>query len=99
MSDQENIKITYLIKAFEEHSKFVKEELATIKRGVYGDPENKVSGLMERQLEDERRISDLEEYNKKEQLQKKTILWVIGVMFTALQAAGIAVWEFVKSLK
>jgi hypothetical protein len=88
-----------LINKFDEHCEYTKKELGEIKRGVYGDPANKVLGLIDRQEIDERRLALLEEERKREQLQKKTILWVIGIIFTAVQAVGIAVWEFFKSFK
>lgn len=101
MSDQEQTKLMLerIAAKLDEHCEYTKAELSTIRRGVYGDPENKVPGLMDRQLEDEKRIGELESHNKKEDLQKKTILWVVGIVFTVIQAVGIAVWEFVKSLK
>lgn len=101
MTDQEQTKlmIQNLVNKFDEHCEYTKKELAEIKRGVYGDPANKVLGLIDRQTLDEKRLTLLEEEKKKEQLQKKTILWVVGILFTTVQAIGIAVWEFLKSLK
>lgn len=101
MSDQEQTKemIQKLVNKFDEHCEYTKKELGEIKRGVYGDPANKVLGLIDRQEIDERRLSILEQDKKQEQTQKKTILWVIGILFTAVQAVGIAVWEFLKSFK
>lgn len=99
MTDQEQTKLDALIKKFDEHCEYTKKELSEIKRGVYGDPANKVLGLIDRQEIDERRLHILEEDKKQEKVQKKTILWVVGILFTALQAIGIAVWEFLKSFK
>jgi hypothetical protein len=101
MTDQQQTKLMVqnLINKFDEHCEYTKKELGEIKRGVYGDPANKVLGLIDRQEIDERRLALLEEERKREQLQKKTILWVIGIIFTAVQAVGIAVWEFFKSFK
>ena len=96
MTDQQQTKLMVqnLINKFDEHCEYTKKELGEIKRGVYGDPANKVLGLIDRQEIDERRLALLEEERKREQLQKKTILWVIGIIFTAGQ-----VWEFFKSFK
>ena len=101
MNDQEQTKLMVqnLVQKFDEHCSYVKTELATIKRGVYGDPDNKVPGLMDRQVEDERRITALEEEQKKQRIQKKTAMWVLGIVATAVQAVGITIYEFIKSLK
>jgi hypothetical protein len=57
-----------------------KRDLSVIKRGVYGDPENKVKGLIERQDSDEERIGKIEKRQ-----------WKIGV----LMAGGVAMVDFV----
>lgn len=101
MSDHEQTKemIQKLVNKFDEHCEYTKKELGEIKRGVYGDPANKVLGLIDRQEIDERRLRILEEEKQQERVQKKTILWVVGILFTAIQAVGIAVWEFLKSFR
>lgn len=93
MSEQEKDKLDYLVQKFDEHSSHVREELATIKRGVYGDPDNKVPGLMDRQLEDERRIKVIEDERKAEAVKKKTILWIGGSIVAAFQTLLAALYH------
>jgi hypothetical protein len=69
-----------LAKQIEAFAKDTREDLALIKRGVYGDPHNKVKGLLERQDKDERRIDKIERRQ-----------WKIGV----LMGAGVAAVDFV----
>lgn len=45
--------------------KAIAVEVGTIKRGVYGDPDNKVSGLIDTDREQHKRIKSLEESRKK----------------------------------
>jgi len=52
--------------------KRIEEKMDKVIRGMYGDPENKYRGLIERQEEDERLRKD---YITKRQLK----IWVIGV--------------------
>lgn len=101
MTDQEQTKLMVqnLIAKFDDHCTYVKEELGSIKRAVRGDPDNKQPGLLDRQTEDERRIKAIEDKMKEEATKKKTIMWVVGVVLAGLQAIGIAVYEFLKSLK
>lgn len=47
-------------------------DIADIKRGVYGDPVNKQPGLVDRQIQDEKRIAAIEES------QTKRKYWLAG---------------------
>lgn len=58
--------------------KEVKKDTHTIKRAIYGDPDNLVSGLIHRQVEDENRIRRLEDVKKK-------FLWTAGGVIVALE--------------
>lgn len=62
----------------------IRDEVQEIRRGLYGDPVNKVRGLVQRQEEDEVRIDKLEEFRKR-------IIWVWGIVVTAV----VALWELV----
>lgn len=101
MSDQEQTKlmIQNLVTKFDQHCEYVKKELDDIKRGVHGDPANKVPGLIDRQLEDERRIKDIEDKMKEDAVKKKTAMWIVGILWAGLQAIGILLYELYKSLK
>ena len=57
----------------------VKKDTGTIKRAIYGDPDNLVSGLIHRQVEDEVRIKRLEDVKKK-------FLWVASGVIIAFEA-------------
>lgn len=88
MANEEQ-RINYLIHLFEDHTKEVREELAEIKRGLYGDERNQFPGLIQRQAIDEAEIEKLKSNQKK-------ALWIGTGFFTALQAAGIWVYELFK---
>lgn len=93
MSDQEHTKIDSLIKKFDQHAEYTREELSQIKRGIYGDPANKVPGLMDRQIEDERRLKLIEEQLKAERIRKNTLLWVGGIVWGLLSALFTAIYK------
>lgn len=77
--------VDILIKKFDEFAKETKQELGTIKRGVYGDEANGVKGLIERQNEDEERM------DKMERRQYKIGVW-LGIIVIGLDA----IWNIVK---
>jgi hypothetical protein len=56
----------------------VMDDTGTIKRAIYGDPDNLVSGLIHRQVEDENRIKKLEDIKKK-------FVWVAGGFIIAFE--------------
>ena len=89
MSETENQKLDYLIRRFEVFERDTREDLGKIKRACYGDPDNKQLGLIDRQIEDEKRIKSLEDHNKR-------MKWVGTGFFLALQSIGIAVWEYFR---
>jgi hypothetical protein len=82
-----------LVKKFDEHCEYTKKELGEIKRGVYGDPANKVPGLIDRQLNDERRLNNIEEERKKEKQTKKIIIAVGTFIFAILQGIAVFIYE------
>lgn len=53
-------------------------EIATIKRGIYGDPQNKVKGLIETDKDQEARIKSLEDDRKK-------VKWTAAGLVVGLQ--------------
>ena len=78
MSDQQEDKLDKII-----------AKLETIERGVYGDPQNQVPGLIETDRSQDKRITALEDQNKK---QKYTIAG-IGL------ASGIGFPYFIEWVK
>lgn len=72
---------------FDAFCREMREDMATVKRGIYGDPSNKVRGLLERQDDDETRMDGLEA--RQEKTDRK--LWKIGVMM----GAGVAAVDFI----
>ena len=95
MSDQEQTKLMLqrIASKLDEHCEYTKTELSTIKRGGYGDPHNKVPGLMDRQMEDEKRIKALEEAKKQEDQKRKIIIGIGTAVIAALQAIGVIIYE------
>jgi hypothetical protein len=87
MSEKEKEKIDVLIQKVDE----IKIEVDTIKRGIYGDQKNKVSGLIDRQDLDERRISAIEG-------NQKRFFAVLGMIGVAVQVALNLVWDYVKGM-
>ena len=63
----------------------IKSEVDAINRGLYGDPKNKVPGLLDRQDIDERRISAIENNQKK-------FFAIVGGIVVVLEVA----WNFIK---
>jgi hypothetical protein len=54
------ITITGFIKDQKSHNQEVMTELATVKRGFYGDKSNLVKGMVDRQISDEMHILELQ---------------------------------------
>lgn len=90
-----------LLRAFitrqDEHNKKMMGEIATIKRGLYGDETNLVKGLMERQLEDERNIEQLEKstdnrLRKLENGEKKKAWMAAGFLAAVEIIVQVAKW-------
>lgn len=65
------------------HLKKQGEDIDRINRGLYGDPDNKTPGLIERQLQDEQRLKKLEDDRKRQRY------WTAGLV-TGLQT----IWFF-----
>ncbi len=64
----------------------VKKDTSTIKRAIYGDPDNLVSGLIHRQVEDENRIKRLED-------MKKKILYVTGTLIVVFKVVELVIFR------
>lgn len=62
-------------------------DIAHIKRGLYGDPVNKLPGLIDRQIEDEAEIKKLKD-------QQSRTLWIV----TGFGAAVSVIFNFLKEL-
>ncbi|HUQ67174.1 MAG TPA: hypothetical protein VM101_13515 [Flavitalea sp.] len=91
MSQNENDKLDRLLQRFDDHAKETKDELATIKRGIYGDKPNGVVGLIETDKDQEKRISALEDGQKKQ-------IWTIGGFASAFSVLGAFIWYLAKEL-
>jgi hypothetical protein len=81
MSDKENDKLDKVLSMLHDHS----EDLETIKRGIYGDKQNGVPGLLQENKDQEERIKKLEE------LKKKGTYMVAGVTL-----AWPVIWHHIK---
>jgi hypothetical protein len=84
----------------------MREDVGVIKRGMYGDKENNVKGLIQRQDDDEKRLGTLEskvtfvsdKVNtlSKESISKKTVAaWVAGIS-SRIAAIGHTIKEYLK---
>ena len=74
MTLEENM--NYLVKSVDH----LTAEVKTIKRGLYGDPENEVPGLIARQVQDEKRLDILEAVYKNNDFKKN---WFVGILIGA----------------
>lgn len=84
--------VDVLIKKFDEFAKETRHELETIKRGIYGDPKNKVLGLIERQDNDEQRMDESDKrMTKIENKQYK-----IGLLLAGILMGVDVIWNFIK---
>lgn len=66
-------------------NKTIMDEVRTIKRGMYGDSENGVKGLIQRQEEDEKQIKELKGFRNK-------MIWAGSGLVLGVQG----IWEFIK---
>ena len=82
MDARESALIERLIKSHEELRDEIHSEMAKMQRAVYGEPENKVPGILQR-------LAVVEESNGKLHEFKKRILWVWGAVVTF----AIGGWE------
>lgn len=80
-------KIDQILKLCEQHGR----DIERINRGLYGDPDNKTPGLIERQFEDESRLNALEERNDRQK-------WWTGGAVAALTLIFSLMWNWVKEL-
>lgn len=81
------MEVRELAKIVEAFQVEMRNDMATLKRGVYGDKENQVKGLLERQDADEKRMNGID--GKLEKVDRK--LWKVGV----LMGAGVAAIDFI----
>ncbi len=77
--------IAETLKEMRTYQNEMKVEVATIKRGIYGDRENGVKGLIETDREQHARIVDLEQ-------TKSKALWVGGGILVSIEVG----WQFIK---
>ena len=81
MSLEQNVK--YLVTAVEG----LVVDVHTIKRGLYGDKDNGVHGLIDRQKADEDRLDNIENHINREKLKKKW--WAAALAFAVALIEGI----------
>jgi hypothetical protein len=81
MSDSEKTELAKISGQLES----MMDELASIKRGIYGDEKNKYQGLIDRQDRDERRIDAIENRQWKS-------AFIIGGLLVVLEVA----WNYLK---
>ena len=91
MNADESKLLQTFVTSQENTNKQVLAELSTIHRGLYGDDKNKTPGLIERQEEDEERISRLEKWNER-------IMWIWGAVVTLVVGAWELLGDQVKGL-
>jgi len=77
MSDRENDKLDKILNKLDT----IGDDVEDLKRGVHGDKVNKTKGLIDRQEEDEKRITALENKNRNEKY------WIGG--FSAAASLGL----------
>lgn len=80
-------KIDCILKLCEKQGK----DIERINRGLYGDPDNKLPGLIDRQISDEGRIQKLETHNDRQK-------WYLGGIGVALMIAWEVIGDFFKNL-
>lgn len=90
MSLEQNV--SYLVQAVDKLS----AEVSTIKRGLYGDKENNVIGLIARQESDEKRLTLLEDDKKTSELKRN---WFIGIMVGLATALNTGIHFFKELFK
>jgi hypothetical protein len=79
------------VQAFHEE---MRGDMAVLKRGMYGDKDNRVKGLLERQDADEKRMDDIEDDLSK----TKQKLWRFNVLIGFIMVGLGAGWEFIKTV-
>lgn len=80
-------KIDCILKLCEKQGK----DIERINRGLYGDPDNKLPGLIDRQISDETRIKNLEQHNDRQK-------WWTGGAIAAFTVAGTLLWNWIKDV-
>ncbi len=74
----------------------VLKEVDIIKRGVYGDEDNDVPGLIDHQRDHLSKILDLQRGQKQYEEDKKRVLWIGAGVIAFLQLAIHSVVEWIK---
>jgi hypothetical protein len=69
-----------LAKKVDEFHREMRDDMAVLKRGVYGDPANRIKGLLERQDEDDAWRDKIE--TRQDKLDNK--IWKIGATVGAI---------------
>lgn len=77
---------------FDTFAREMRDDMATLKRGVYGDPANKVKGLLQRQDDDDEWKEGIEDRIEKSERKQ----WKLSVMVTGLLVGMDAAWNFFK---
>lgn len=74
--------------------KEIKSEVRTIRLGLYGDKDNKIPGLIDRQERDEQKFKEVDKrLDRIEQKQYKVFVWGGAIL------AGVNIaWNFIKDL-
>jgi hypothetical protein len=81
-----------LARKMDEFHREMREDMAVLKRGVYGDERNNVKGLLRRQDEDDDRLTAMED--RVETVERKA--WRINILIGLVWVAIGAFWEFIK---
>jgi len=76
------------VQAFHEE---MRKDMAVLKRGVYGDPANRVRGLLDRQDADEKRMGDIEDRLEKSDRRGWKLTTAVGTLFIGLEVF----WKYI----
>jgi hypothetical protein len=74
------MEVSELAKKVDEFHREMRDDMAVLKRGVYGDPKNRIKGLLERQDEDDAWRDKIEA--RQDKLDNK--IWKIGASIGAV---------------
>lgn len=85
MSDQADEKLDQILTGMKDMA----EEVHKIRRGMYGDPENNVDGLIRISANQDKRIRSLEDTRKK-------ALWVGGSLLAIIEGGWHGLKEWLK---
>lgn len=77
----------------------IKQEISIIKRGVYGDPDNKVVGLIDYNKNAHDKIAHLEKKISKLETFKSKLVWLVSLIGVGMGSAGSLALEYITKLK